>query len=593
MKTIQEKIKKFLSAQGAYWLVILAIILPWFFKSGYLFFTDFVRGPIVPVDWTRGSFLMNLIWKFLDYFLPSAFIQKIFIGLILALILFGGRLLVKAILKYQAGQGAGKFFPVKQEAREFSSDEKELASSVPSAGLVFVLSLFALFNPFVYDRALYGQFGVLIAYGALLFTAAYLFEFWRTLKAKELFLAAMFTGLTLMFALHFIFFLLPLYLIFFLALFLKRKAVRSARVGRFFWLKLLVAGAIIIALNANWLFAMASGQSSIVEFVEQGISHQDLFTFQTSGNIPAETFTKVVLMSGFWGQDQNRYADLATTPGWQKAFVILLPFILYGVYLSFYRASRRQKIFSISLIIIYLASVILAVGVKSPLFAPIIFWLHDNLPGYRGLREPQKFVALVIPIYLFYLSLAVRRISLSRFFSRLSLVRRHLIALVFALIIFAQAPLLIFGFAGQVRPTPYPADWYQINELLLSRSKENRACSDRILFLPWHMYMSFNWTGRIIANPAPQFFSCPVQTGTNMEWGGIYDNSQNPVSAAVDVWMREEGLSGPPVLPDGESFRYIILAKELDWLNYLWLAKLGYLNLILETETLVVFEINY
>jgi hypothetical protein len=57
--------------------------------------------------------------------------------------------------------------------------------------------------------------------------------------------------------------------------------------------------------------------------------------------------------------------------------------------------------------------------------------------------------------------------------------------------------------------------------------------------------------------------------------------------------MREEGLSGPPVLPDGQTFHYIILAKELDWLNYLWLAKLGYLNLILETETLVVFEINY
>jgi len=76
-----------------------------------------------------------------------------------------------------------------------------------------------------------------------------------------------------------------------------------------------------------------------------------------------------------------------------------------------------------------------------------------------------------------------------------------------------------------------------------------------------------------------------------MEFGGIYDNSQNPDSAAVAVWLASKGQSGLPIV-SGTPPRYIILAKEIDWTKYTWLAGLKYLTLIKETPTLLIYEIK-
>jgi hypothetical protein len=105
------------------------------------------------------------------------------------------------------------------------------------------------------------------------------------------------------------------------------------------------------------------------------------------------------------------------------------------------------------------------------------------------------------------------------------------------------------------------------------------------------MYLSFNWTGKVIANPAPVFFICPVISGTNMEYGGIYDNSQSGNGQAVTAWLASAGREGVPRV-SGAAPRYIILAKEVDWEKYDWLNGLSYLRLIKETATLLVYEIK-
>jgi len=117
------------------------------------------------------------------------------------------------------------------------------------------------------------------------------------------------------------------------------------------------------------------------------------------------------------------------------------------------------------------------------------------------------------------------------------------------------------------------------------------VCSDRILFLPWHLYMGFSWAGKIMANPAPAFFSCPVLSGTDMEWGGIYDNSGNPDSRAIVAWMTARGKGGMPAVA-GVPIRYIVLAKEVDFTSYLWIANLPYVKLISDTPTLFVYEVK-
>jgi hypothetical protein len=539
-----------------YVLVILAIIIPWLLKSGYLFFTDNAWGPNINLNWASSLFLFNFLIKSLSFVLPIAFLEKIFIAGVLILILLGGRILVKTVLEYY-----NKVENLTQASR----------------GLIFVLSLFALFNPFVYDRALYGQFGVLMAYGCLLFAVAYLFKTWQTLNFKNLYLAAIFSALALMFSVHFIFLFSPLYLLFIVSLFFK-KVYRQKK----FWLALLLAVIIVLAINANWLIALATSTSPLNNFIAEGITNQDLIAFQTSGKTPLQTFTNVLLMSGFWGKDQYRYLDLTTITGWQRSFILLIPLILYGVFLSFRKRSPKEKIFSLGLILIFGLAIFLALGIKAPLTRGLTLFLYNHLPFYKGLREPQKWVAVIIPIYLFYLTLGTWHLTKTK------VINNNLLTsgLVLGVIIVMQASLLLWGFSGQIRPTNYPTDWQQTNTYI--KSQDN--CSKKILFLPWHMYMSFNWLGNIVINPAPTFFTCPVINGTNMEWGGIYDNSTDKQGQAIELWLNTHGANKEII--NNLNIGYIVMAKEVDWQAYDWLGQLKYIKLIKSTKTLMVYEIE-
>ena len=557
---MKNKIKEY----GLYALVILAIISPWFFHPGYLFLTDMVWGPKIGLDWTSSWFLFNLLIKGLSFVLPIPFLEKVFIAAVLALVLLGGRRLVKTVLEYDRG----------------------LTGGGSANGLIFVLSLFALFNPFVYDRALYGQFGILLAYGCLLFTVAYLFKTWQTLDFKNLRRAAVFNAVAFLFSLHFIFLLLPFYLLFALGLYGKRREIKAGDARKKIWPSLLLYILIVAVLNANWLIAAAVKTSSLINFVQQGITNQDMLAFQTAGKGGWGTLTNVLLMSGFWGKDQFRYFDLTTAPGWQRSFILLAPLILYGVYRSFRRPGRGFKILGAGLLAVFVLAVLMAVGIKSGMTRGLTLFLYDHLPLYKGLREPQKWVAAIIPVYLFFLTLGAARLA------KVKLVASHRIlsGLVLTAIIVMQAPSLLWGFNRQVWATPYPDDWYAVNKLL-NRGTSSHECSDRILFLPWHMYMSFNWAGKIIANPARGFFACPVVSGTDMEWGGIYDNSLDPNGAAVAAWLAAHGKGGAPKLT-GSPVRYIILAKEVDFASYLWLKDLSYVKPLVETRTLLVYEVK-
>ncbi len=159
-------------------------------------------------------------------------------------------------------------------------------------------------------------------------------------------------------------------------------------------------------------------------------------------------------------------------------------------------------------------------------------------------------------------------------------------------VIIMQAPLLLWGLGEQVRPVDYPTDWYQADQSIMLESgnvHQVDGCQDTILFLPWHLYMSFGWIGRNVANPAASFFHCPLISGTNMEWGGIYDNSGDVRGQAVGEWVKKKGETTDDVL-GRYNVRYIILAKEVDWRVYLWLDGLVGWQIAKDSQTLRIYE---
>jgi len=537
---IKNKIKEFLPYIG----VTLAIILPWLFYPGYLFFTDFVLGPNINLDCSNSFFIINLIIISFSFIFSIDFLEKLFIGLIIFIILLASRKIISHFIK-------DKF-------------------------AIFVVSLFALFNPFIYDRMMYGQMGIALAFGFFLFAIGYLLKYLDNREGRQMIYFGICAGFSLQFSVHFVFFI-GIVSLFYLVLYFKRWKLNR---WRSFVKYVFFAGVLCMLLNINWIASGLLSKNNTINFLDSGITKQDLSAFKTAGSSDSQVLSNVLMMSGFWGKDQYRYTDLTKIKeNWGRSFLFILPVILLGLFFGVKK--KETRFLSIGLLIIFIASVILACGINFSHLQNFTYWLFEHIPLYKGLRETQKWVSVLVLIYTVFLSIGVTALLKTK----IVLVHKNFLLIFLGAVIIMQAPFLLWGFWGQVKPVSYPTDWQAVDKELKCEK------GGKILFLPWHLYMSFNWVGKIIANPAKGFFTCPVISSSAMEWGGIYDNSQNNDSEKVFEWLNKKGEND--LLKNNElGIKYILLAKELDWGNYLWLEKTVRVKLIDETLTLKVYEIQ-
>ena len=533
---------------------VLFIVGPLFFKKGYVFFTDLVWGPHLTYAWMSGAFLTNAIIKGLSFVFSVDLIEKLYITLCLGLVLWGGRKIASLFLKEQ--------------------------------WLIFVAGLFALFNPFVYDRVMYGQCAIAGAFGLMLLGAGFLLEYLEKKQTRQIVFAGLSFAFMVQFSPHFLFFAAAFYLFVFLPVFFigKKEAAGGIKAVMAEVVKISIIVAVIaFALNANWIIGGVTGKSALGEFVSAGITRQDLVAFQTSGKTGGDALGNVLLMSGFWGKDQFRYADLTKfANNWGRSFFLLLPLILWGFWTGLRSKEKKYRCLAAGSAFLFVVSILLAAGIRIPVGRQITYFLFDHLPFYKGLREAQKWDAVVAMVYLIFLSWGLRELFAKKIIVNNAAIMKFFVGAVIVM----QAPLLLFGFSGQVKPTQYPNDWYTVNNYIVRDS----GCLGNILFFPWHLYMGFSWIGGIVATPAPVFFQCPVISGTNMEWGGISDNSQNPQGQAVERWLATGGKTD---LLQNSAFNisYVILAKEVDWRNYAGLDSNPQLRLVMETTTLKVYKV--
>lgn len=468
-----------------------------------------------------------------------AFLEKILIGLAIFVVLLGGKKVAAYFL------------------------ENEWA--------VFAVSLFALFNPFVYDRLLYGQIGIVLSLGFFLLAAAHLLQYLDDRQRKNIILFGVFTAFAVQFSPHFIFFI-GTFFIFFLVLYFRRWKSDGWKI---FVGSLLIAGFICVVLNVNWLIAGVYSPNNAYEFISSNINSQDLVAFKTSGTSGAQVLSNVVMMSGFWGKDQQRYADLTTmSDNWGRSFIILLPLVLLGLVCGIRK--KETRLMSVGLLVLFIVSVLLASGIALSFAAPLSYWLFDHFPLYKSLRESQKWVSVIVLVYVIFLSLGTSVLMKTK----VGLVHKNTILVFLLAIIVMQTPLLFWGYAGQAGPVQYPSDWTEVDHGM------ECSGSDMALFLPWHMYMSFNWIGKIVLNPAADFFTCPIVSSQDMEWDGTHNNKPSISGPGEYSWLHSsKGLSSID-----SKIKYVILAKELDWNDYSWLNDLSGMKLIKETETLKIYE---
>jgi hypothetical protein len=418
-------------------------------------------------------------------------------------------------------------------------------------------------NPFVYDRLWTGQWFLLLGYALL--PHAYL-AFVGALEGRRL---APFA---------------------FGALFLATGIASPHMAG----LLLLLCGVTLVAWAGRIRRRIASGRGALaalalgllpslywlvptpgVTELWSNVGSAQLELYRTVADGDWGLGPTVAGLYGYWNNAEPIKSHLSAWPVLGLALVVLA---CWGLVL------RRRDPMVAAVALCGVLGFLLALGDASFLTRDTYTWLLDHFSFLRSFREPQKGVALLVLAYAVLGAVAVE--DLLEHPPRVRGVAYVLTALLLAL------PLLyghreLGGLWGELETSHFPKSWEQANERLAAEAKQSRT-----LFLPWHGYFALDFAhGRVVANPAPSFFSTPILASRSVGEGeGIGDES-DPVERYVSNLLADGGRR-----PDlarclaRVGVSHILLAKVADWEQFRPLDRRDDLVAVQRSPDLVLYR---
>jgi hypothetical protein len=253
--------------------------------------------------------------------------------------------------------------------------------------------------------------------------------------------------------------------------------------------------------------------------------------------------------------------------------------IVAGIGFRAAAADRRERI-ARALLVSGLVGFVLALGAQGPTAGAFRF-LFDHVPGFRIMREPEKFEALLALAYAGLFGLGLRSLFTTSSGRR----GRAIVAVAVLALPCAYTFPMLWGFGGYARPSEIPSSWSQAESLMGSGS-------GKVLALPGDAYLPFAWTQqRSVASPMSAFFSREVLIDGRLDLGGL----ESQTSDARSRYLRFITDSGPMLTRFGNliaplDVRYVVLAKTSDWLRYSWLEDQTDLRLVHAWPDLELFE---
>lgn len=540
---------------GALALVILGgTLLP-----GYVLTLDMVFGPEIKLEeWLYGldapfsaALPFQAILKALSLVAPVWLLQK--------LLLFG--------VLFLSGLSAHRLSPAQHWSGKYF------------AGLIYMM------NPFVYVRFLAGSLTLLLAYAITPFLVAKALAFFERPGGREAMGLALWTLGVAILDLRSLVLVLILTFILFTVQLLRRRSVPLAALKLTGWV--LLAALAFFLMSLYWLPSALGADRTILGDISQG----DLLVFTARNwGTGFNVLFSLATMHGFWRGGYQYIGSLL--PWWPLVFAVILFLAVHGA-VSRWRHPVLGS-YVIGMATTAMVALILSTGISTPYFSPYFEFLFDKLFFLRGLRDSQKFVALLALAYSYLGGLGLAALLEQRDDGKREAVppNRRRRALGFGVVALAlAAPILLawnmlWGFGGQLQPTDYPRQWYEARAFLAEQPGEHR-----LLVFPWHLYLDLSWTGKRTSNPAPYFFPQPVIAGENAEVGPIAGQTLKPVQNYIPFLLaRKDSLAHLGELLIPLNVKYIILAREADYQNYDFLYRQQDLRLVLENSHLVIWE---
>nr|MDT0659979.1 hypothetical protein [Micromonospora sp. DSM 115978] len=163
-----------------------------------------------------------------------------------------------------------------------------------------------------------------------------------------------------------------------------------------------------------------------------------------------------------------------------------------------------------------LGAFLLAAAGTLPGGGPVMAWLVVEVPGAGLLRDGQKLLIPYVGFLVLCAALGAERVAarLPRPGDRIALVGMILLPVV-------VLPDLAFGAAGRLRPAVYPDDWRAVAAVV-------RAEPGPVLSLPLSMYRSYPWNaGTVAIDPLPRYLPVEVLTDDTLLVGDLVVAGEN------------------------------------------------------------------
>jgi len=528
----------------AYLAIALAVLLP-LLKPGFVLTLDMVFTPELRMpEHINNGYIFYTLLHLVNSILPGDVIQKLLLLAVFVLAGYGMHRLARAL-------AGGQAHPI----------------GLYAAGLLYAV------NPFTYDRLMAGQYGVLLGYALLPFFVKALLALLGRPSSRRSVAVALWAGGLAVVSIHALGYMAVLAAAG-LGLWLWRNRHDAAYRRNLLRFGLAAVG-IFVAVSCYWLVPLALGKgSTAAQIARFGV--QDSTAFATAGGNVAEQVANVIRLQGFWQEERGLYLLPQTNiPAWGLIALMIWIIVAVGM-VHAWRAGYRAMVAFVGLIT--LLGIILSTGVG-------LQQASTHLSFLAGFREPQKFAVLVALGYAIGLSWgAAALIQAARNTGGIWFARLAGVVLVAVPVIFTS--VLFWGARGQLSARQYPQSWYAANDLL-----NGNAGQSKTLFLPWHLYMYYGFTGRLVASPAPFFFDKPVLVSDDPEFAGAGAANTSPAKQAAGRLLKDaEHNQALATDLARQDIKYVLLAREDDFERYDYLNSLPGLERVYQSPELDVYR---
>ncbi len=329
------------------------------------------------------------------------------------------------------------------------------------------------------------------------------------------------------------------------------------------FLYLFLGWCIFFLLNLNWLLAPLYGWKDVVGTIGD-FGTKNIDAFLTRSIAPLDISSTNLLLYGFWWETSHFVLPWVLSPYWFIAWGFVGLIILF----SFILGVRTKKIRKTSffLCILWVISLIFGLGIATPWTRPIMEWAYDFLPYFRGYREPQKWIGLLMIVegifFLGWASYLLKKIQ--------DIYSRGITWFIFLMLFIFWSPGMLYWFRGQLTTMHYPESLEILRQEMLRDIPESKT-----LILPWHSYMACEWTSwKILHNSLDTFFlPLSMTRAHNIEMRSwLYSNPKDQQNAMIEQYLSLEWALGfDPLKTFG--FTHILVLKNcaemntFDWID--------------------------